>query len=105
MFRTADAMRERRNSGGEELQQCRGQPQHMSGSVPHRALMSSRHQFHRISQVAVSGDRAMVIAVEAHDLGGGGSVGQQHDSTGWFSGCFGVGDPLAIDPHRAVASG
>jgi hypothetical protein len=56
------------DSGGKEFQQRRAQPQHVPGPFPNRALMYPRQQLHCIGQVAVSDDRAVVIAVEAHDL-------------------------------------
>jgi len=41
----------------------------MPGAFPDRALVRSRQQLHRIGQVAVAGDRAVVIAIQTHNLG------------------------------------
>ena len=41
----------------------------MPGPFPDRALVRPGQQLHRISQVAVPGDRAVVVAIEAYDLG------------------------------------
>lgn len=65
----------------------------MTGALPNGVLVRSGQQLHRVNQLAVRGDRAMMIAVQADDL-------RQHMRvTGVALGARG-GVPLAIACRR-----
>jgi len=56
------------HSGGKELQKQRPQPQHVPGPLPHCGLMRTGQQLHRVGQIAVPGDWAVMVTVETDDL-------------------------------------
>jgi len=53
----------------EELPQHPTQPQHMPGAVPDQALVGTGHELDRLAQLGVPGHRAVMRAVQPHDLG------------------------------------